>query len=133
MTSGKWLRSSAACAGITVVGGNDLGNSGAAVLVDSAGPVINDCVFTGGVVRSLLSLSLLYFTGKCCIDWTCFSLFHAAGVGTQSYAKFFRQSQAYNQHTRYALAEIQYCLHSAPKEMSWGVLICRLKQTEVPW
>lgn len=28
------------------------GGSGAAVLVDSAGPVISNCIFTRGVVRS---------------------------------------------------------------------------------
>ena len=33
-----------------MVGGYDNGLSGAAIVVDSAGPIINDCVFTGGVV-----------------------------------------------------------------------------------
>lgn len=41
---------------MTVIGGNaGPAGSGAAVLVDSAGPIINDCVFTGGVVSLLLS------------------------------------------------------------------------------
>ena len=36
---------------MTVLGGSGgSGGSGAAILIDSAGPVISNCIFTGGVV-----------------------------------------------------------------------------------
>ena len=40
-------------AGLAVLGGfGGTGGSGAAILIDSAGPVIRNCIFSGGVVSS---------------------------------------------------------------------------------
>jgi hypothetical protein len=55
-------------AGITVVGGyGGVGGSGAAVLIDSAGPVISNCYFANGVVRpfqgNLAGLHLPFHVG----------------------------------------------------------------------